>query len=203
MHSNELAKRMEEALGEGGCAVEGAKGNYMEIVEEATGNVWMAMKPASQDDLDSLKIPEGFRKTGVGAAAMDAAGFLHSPDRPGQPAETMDIDGWKFCSNAMVVDMVPSDIEGAPVKVLVNKAHVLGYEAGRNISIMETPDGDFIEVVGDSADDANLVLPEGATLRRQKLEMPLVISLPVPAQTYFWFNPGKLRSFQGPVELPK
>ena len=201
MHSEELTKKFQEMLGEGGCAIEGGRETFMEIVEEATGNIWMSLKPVSQSDFDNLLAPEGFQKTGTGAAVMDAAGFIHTPNRPGEPAEVMEVDGRKFCSNSMIVDMHPSDIEGAPVKVIVNKAHVLGFEAGREIAVMEMPEGDFIEVIGCSSDDEKLVLPEGAKLRREKLTKPLVLTLPTPTQTYFWVNPGNPRSFQGPVDL--
>ncbi|WND02994.1 hypothetical protein QGN29_01270 [Temperatibacter marinus] len=50
-------------------------------------------------------------------------------------------------------------------------------------------------------DDGALVLPEGAVLRKVTLYEPLIIALPAPvATTYFWFHKGQeVRSFQGPV----
>ena len=65
-------------------------------------------------------------------------------------------------------------------------------------------EGSFIELVGSSDKDDELVLPAGASLRYLKLDAPLVIVLPEPTTAYFWFDTGNgSRSFQGPCDLPK
>jgi len=87
------------------------------------------------------------------------------------------------------------------MEISVNKAHVVGYDAGRSVAVISLPEGDFIELVGDDSRDHCLVLPEGATLRRIELSQPWVVTLPTPTRTFFWFGES-MRSFQGPVTLP-
>jgi len=66
---------------------------------------------------------------------------------------------------------------------------------------MDHDDEHFIEVVGKPEDDENLVLPEGASLRKITLAEPFVVMLPEPTTTFFWMD-DNIRSFQEPVNLP-
>lgn len=94
----------------------------------------------------------------------------------------------------------PSQPDG-PMELSVNKAHVIGFEAGRRVAILSLPEGDFVEVVGDASEDESLVLPEGASLKQVSLQQPWLVSLPTPTRALFWFG-RSMRSFQGPVTLP-
>ena len=85
--------------------------------------------------------------------------------------------------------------------MMVNKAHVVGFEAGRTISVLNTPEGNFVEVVGNADRDEALTLPEGASLKKITLSEPWVVPLPTPTTAYFYLKPS-IRSYQGPVELP-
>ena len=96
----------------------------------------------------------------------------------------------------------PPAVSGGPIEISVDKAHVIGFAAGRAVAVLSLPEGNFVEVVGDASADETLVLPQGASLRRMDLKQPWVVSLPTPTRTFFWFGKD-LRSFQGPVTLPE
>tara|TARA_R110002124_G_scaffold130376_3_gene292276 strand:+ start:3246 stop:3689 length:444 start_codon:yes stop_codon:yes gene_type:complete len=142
--ANRLDQLMREQLPEGGYVVPGGRALFMEVIDTATGEVWMSAAPVQQT----------------------------APALP-----------------------------GGPMEISVNKAHVVGFGAGRSVTLLSLPEGDFVEIVGDDADDGTLVLPEGGTLKRIELERPWVVSLPNPTKAFFWLNKS-MRSFQGPVALP-
>ncbi len=145
-----------------------------------------------------------YRGEVLGCTSMDRAGFDHAPKTADTPVEVRDIGGLSFIHVATPGEMEPSTEEGGPMRIMVHKSHVLGFEAGREGAIMETAEGSFIELVGSSDKDDELVLPAGASLRYLKLDAPLVIVLPEPTTAYFWFDTGNgSRSFQGPCDLPK
>ena len=79
---------------------------------------------------------------------------------------------------------------------------MVGYEAGRKLTIMSSHEGDFVEVVGNADYDEELPLPEGASLKTIVLQAPWIVPLPTPTVTFFHFGSG-MRSFQGPVTLPQ
>ena len=49
-----LKNLMQEQLSEGGIAVPYGRNSHMEVVEVATGRVWMSAEPATQQDYDLL-----------------------------------------------------------------------------------------------------------------------------------------------------
>ncbi len=197
-----LKELMQEELPEGGVAVPYGRNLHMEVVEVATGRVWMSVDPATTQDYDILldNLDESLRGVGVGGAAMDAALFRYSPDGEGEPVRERDIGGRRFINVAVPGE--PTLQPGGMMKILVNKAHVVGYEAGRKLTILGSPEGDFVEVVGNADHDKALPLPEGASLKTIELHAPWVVSLPTPTVTFFHFGSG-IRSFQGPVTLPQ
>jgi len=192
---------MQEQLPEGGIAVPYGRNSHMEVVEVATGRVWMSLDPASQQDYDQLleELDDSWRGVGVGDASMDAALFRHSPDGEGEPVRERDIGGRRFINVAIPGE--PRVHTGGMMQIMVNKSHVVGYEVGRTLTIMSLPEGDFVEVVGNADHDKELPLPEGVCLRTIELQAPWVVPLPSPTTTFFHFGFG-MRSFQGPVTLP-
>ena len=197
-----LQELMQEQLPEGGVAVPYGRNLHMEVVEVATGHVWMSVDPATPQDYDILleTLDDSLRGVGIGAAAMDAALFRYSPGGEGEPVRERDIGGRRFINVATPGE--PKAHPGGMMKILVNKAHVVGYEAGRKLTIMSSPEGDFVEVVGNADHDEELPLPEGASLKTIELQAPWVVTLPTPTVTFFHFGSG-MRSFQGPVSLPQ
>ena len=195
-----LQELMQEQLPEGGVAVPYGRNRHMEVAEVASGRVWMSVDPATPKDYDILleTLDKSLRGVGIGAAAMDAALFQYSPDVEGEPVRERDIGGRRFINVAVPGE--PTVHPGGMIKILVNKAHVVGYEAGRELTIMSSPEGDFVEVVGSADHDEELPLPEGASLKTIVLQAPWVVPLPTPTVTFFHFGSG-MRSFQGPVTL--
>ena len=198
-----LKTLMQEQLPEGGIAVPYGRNSHMEVVEVATGRVWMSLDPASQQEYDQLleEMDDSLRGVGVGDASMDAALFRHSPDGEGEPVREREICGRRFSNVAIPGE--PTVHPGGMMQIMVNKSHVVGYEAGRTLTIMSMPEGDFVEVVGTAEHDEELPLPEGANLRTIELQEPCVVALPSPTTTFFHFDfDFGIRSFQGPVSLP-
>lgn len=196
-----LHKLMQEQLPEGGVMVGGGRDPHIEVIEVATGRVWMSVDPATRQDYDDLLqgLDESLRAVGIGAAAMDAALFQYSPDGEGEPVRERTIGGRRYINVAIPGDR--SSLPGGMMKIIVNKAHVLGYEAGRTVTILSLPEGDFVDVVGTAERDDQITLPEGASLKQLELEQPWVVSLPTPTTTLWHFG-AEMRSFQGPVALP-
>jgi hypothetical protein len=196
-----LKTLMQEQLPEGGIAVPYGRNSHMEVVEVATGRVWMSLDPAIRQDYDLLleELDDSLRGVGVGDASMDAALFRYSPDGEGEPVREREIGGRQFINVAIPGE--PTVHSDGMMQIMVNKSHVVGYEAGRTLTIMSLPEGDFVEVVGVADHDVELPLPEGACLRTIELHAPWVVPLPTPTIAFLHFGPS-MRSFQGPVTLP-
>ena len=195
-----LASLMQEQLPSGGVAVPGGRDFHMEVIDIQTGLVWMSLEVATPEDFENLALGDTLKPVGLGAAAMDMALFKHSPDAQGQPMRQREIDGYRFINVAKSGESVK--LPGGMIEIRVNKAHVLGYKAGRKLAVLSLPEGDFIEVVGDRSRDQQLPLPPEATLREIELQQPLIVTLPTPTKT-LWHFAGGMRSFQGPVSLPE
>ena len=196
-----LKNLMQEQLSEGAIAVPYGRNSYMEVVEVATGRVWMSVEPANQQDYDLLlkELDESLRGVGVGDASMDAALFRYSPNGEGEPVQERNIAGRLFIQVA--IPGKPIVHPGGMMQIRVNKSHVVGYEAGRILATMRLPEGDFVEVVGNSEHDEDLPLPDKARLHTVELQAPWIVALPSPTIAFFHFGSG-MRSFQGPVTLP-
>ena len=197
-----LQELMQEQLPEGGIAVPYGRNLHMEVAEVATGRVWMSLDPATPQDYRLLleTLDDSLRGIGVGSAAMDAALFRYSPDGEGEPVRERDIGGKRFINVAIPGE--PAAHPGGMMEIVVNKAHVLGFQAGRTVNIMSSPEGDFVEVVGNADHDKELPLPEGASLEAIVLQEPWVVPLPTPTVAFFHFGSG-MRSFQGPITVPQ
>jgi len=182
----------------------GAGTPHMEILHLASRSVWLAQEAITHERFDSIVLPDGFAKTGIGAAVADVAWFARSPgDANDGPLETIEIDGLRFARVAA---------PGAPepgfrgVLVLpVHKHHTVLYRAGRTIEIMDFGDGfAAVPLVSQArgprlgASTAARTLPEGWSVRAVPLARDLVVALPNPARVAFFSNGD---SFQGPVRL--
>jgi hypothetical protein len=197
-----LDQMMQEAIQDGGYAVQGGCDLFMEVIDRATGLVWMSAAPVQMADFEALELEESLVKVGIACAPMDRAAFQYSPGAPGEPVLDRIIDGRLYINVAAPMKQTPPALPGGPVEISVNKAHVIGFEAGRSLAVLSLPEGDFVEVVADDSADESLVLPEGGVLKRIELSQPWVVSLPTPTRTFFWFDKA-MRSFQGPVTLPE
>jgi len=193
---------MRESLQDGGYAVSGGRDLFMEVMDTTTGLVWMSAAPVQLADFEALELEASMVKVGIARAPMDRAAFQYSPGAPEAPVLERVINDRLYINVAAPLEQTPSALPGGPVEISVNKAHVIGFEAGRSVAVLSLPEGDFVEVVADDSADESLVLPEGGVLKRVELSQPWVVSLPTPTRTFFWFGQG-MRSFQGPVTLPE
>jgi hypothetical protein len=197
-----LDQMMRENLQAGGYAVAGGSNLYMEVMDTATGQVWMSAAPVQLADFEALELEPSLVKVGIARASMDRAAFQYSPGTPGSPVRERVINGRLFINVAAPMEKTPPTLPGGPLGISVNKAHMIGFEVGRPVTILRLPEGDFVEVVGEDTADESLVLPQGGELTRIELSRPWVVSLPTPTRTFFWFG-RSMRSFQGPVTLPE
>ena len=190
-----------KALGAAAASVPGGAGDlFMEIQNAETREVWMCCEPTTEARFSQMEPSSPFIKSGYGRASMDRAAFAHSPRKPDE-FTAMNCDGKPFRHVATPLGFVPPASEGRPMQLSVDKHHLLGFDAGREVTVMELDGMSFIEVIGSGEYDEDLALPEGARLRRSRLAEPLVVLLPEPTTAFFWFG-ERLRSFQGPVDLP-
>jgi hypothetical protein len=199
--SAELDRAIREYLAPGAFAVEGGRDLFMEVNDTATSLVWMSTSTVEQADYDNLVVQNPLVKSGIGHASMDRAVFLSSPGAPGEAVLQRDIGGRQWINVAAPLKIVPPEVADDPLRITVDKAHVIGFEAGRSVSLLRLPHGDYVELVGENTADSQRILPAGGVIERVHLEQPWVVPLPTPTDTYFWFGEHP-RSFQGPVTLP-
>ena len=195
---------MRETLQEGGYRVSGGRDLYMEVMDTATGLVWMSAAPVELSDYESLELDDSLVKVGIARAPMDRAAFQYSPGAPDEPVLERVIDGRSYINVAIPPppqEWIAPSLPGGPTEILVDKSHLIGFEAGRSVVILSLPEGDFVELVGEQDGDDALVLPTGGSLRHVSLEHAWVVQLPAPTRAFFWFGDA-MRSFQGPVSLP-
>ena len=202
---NAVSESVEELLHAsvpaGGVIVSGGRALFMEVMDTTNRSVWMSAAAVQPADFESLTLEEPFIKSGIGLAAMDGAAFQHSPGTPDQAVRERLIDGHRFINVATPSAMIAPTQPSGPMELMVDKGHVLGFAAGRTVSVLTLPDGDFIEVVGDASEDDARVLPMDGTMKEIVLTEPWVVPLPTPTRAFFWSGKS-MRSFQGPVALP-
>ncbi|MFT4520046.1 MAG: hypothetical protein ACI9JM_002446 [Halioglobus sp.] len=193
---------MQEQLVEGAFELPNGRNKFMEIVDRATGLVWMCTSPMSESEFDALEFEKDLVKVGIAETAMDRSAFQHSPGQPDKRVQERIINSYLFInvSDPSKPHFSPHP-EGA-AEVSVNKNHVIGFDAGRDLAILSMPQGEFVELLGSQEHDYSRVLPVGGSLRQITLQEPWVITLPTPTTSFFWFLTQDIRTFQGPVILP-
>jgi hypothetical protein len=184
-----------------------------ELLDLETGTVWQSQGPINREAYAALELPATLVKVGVGAGVMDEHYFRRSPgaETDGPVAERV-IGGHLFIHCANPPKGGPETPVGDDPKLMrVDKHHSLVFEAGREALVVRHGDGrDFVQVIAASPkgggllqsaavarDGAALRLPEGWSLRTEKLESRTTIHLPNPAEAWFFANGA---SFQGPVD---
>jgi hypothetical protein len=68
-----LDEMMRESLQDGGYAVPGGRDLFMEVMDTATGLVWMSTAPVQSADFAALRLETSMAKVGIARAAMDSA----------------------------------------------------------------------------------------------------------------------------------
>jgi hypothetical protein len=208
VHPEDDLARRAQALGEPAWTQNwtlGGRELFMEIMDSATKDVWLAQRPTTPERYDALEVPGGFVKSGMGRSAHDAAFFRRSPGAAFDgPLDTMDVDGVTFSRVARPGRFEPG-FEGVVV-LPVYKYHRVMFAAGRTIEVADLGDGwDYVPQITEVASgvlpggaSVERVLPTGWSVREVALEHDLFVEVPYPARVCF-FTSG--HSFQGPVRL--
>jgi hypothetical protein len=174
----------------------------MEVMDNATGEVWLSLDEVTPAQAKALEIGPGMVKYGPAVSSMDLAWFDRSPGAGADgPLTERVIGGLRFRLVAKPGKFAPLP-EGSGVETIVDKHHCVVFSAGRELEFLISPEGyAFVEQVDALADSKPFECPAGFSLRRLTLSKPWVFKAPRPAKAYFFFP--SLRSFQGPVtEMP-
>jgi hypothetical protein len=167
---------------------------HCELLDTATREIWLVREPVPREWFDALVPAPPLVKSGYGTGAMDRAWFRRSPGAPADgPLATREIGGRVF---QLVAKPDLSGVRGDfPRRLVVDKHHVIGFDAGRLVMLLRAPDGrEYVELVcGRGAPS----LPAGWSLHTLELAAPWEIELPAPTETW-WLANGA--SFQGPID---
>jgi hypothetical protein len=170
---------------------------HCELLDTTTHEIWLSREPVLRAWYDALAPEAPLVKSGHGRGAMDRAWFRRSPGASEDgPLRKREIDGRVF--QLVARPELPGARGELPRRLRVHKFHVVAFEAGRAVPLLQDPDGrSYAQQVTGRGDD--LVLPEGWSLREIRLDAEWLIELPAPTET-LWFANGA--SFQGPVTPP-
>ena len=180
----------------------GGLDTYGELMNTADFGIWLSVEPISREEYVALVVPGGFRKSGVGRSAHDAAFFSRSPGATTNgPVETMAVGNHHFSLVAR-----PGRRESGFDQVMVlpvTKHHRVYFAGGRTLEAIDLGDGTFLlpQATGASLGDApepevGRTLPEGWATRTFELADDLVVDIPTPARVAIFSN-GDI--FHGPL----
>jgi len=174
------------------------RAKMMEVMDHATGEVWMSLDEVTPAQAKALEIGPRMVKYGPAVSSMDLAWFDRSPGAGADgPLAEREIGGLRFRLVAKPGKFTPLP-GGSGVEAMVDKHHCVVFAAGRDLEFLINPEGSiFVEQVDALADSKPIELPPGFSLRRLTLSKPWVLRAPRPAKAYFFFP--SYRSFQGPI----
>jgi len=184
-----------------------------ELLDLETGYVWQTHRPIDRTAYHALDLPKTLIKVGVGVGVMDEHYFRRSPGAEiDGPVATREIAGHLFIHCANPPKGGPETPLGPDPKLLrVEKHHSLIFHAGREVSVIRDESGrDFVQVIPSSREGdgilqdgapekgaAELPLPDGWSVRTEKLDTQTTIHLPNPTEAWFFASGA---SYQGPVD---
>jgi len=184
---------------------------HAELLDLETRTVWQSHRPISREAYLALELPVELVKVGIGAGAMDEHYFRRSPGAEADgPVAEREVAGHLFihCANPPKGG-AETPVGDDPKLMRVDKHHSLIFDQGREILVIRDADGrDFVQVITASpggggwlqevaTGTSGIRLPEGWSLRPERLASRTTIHLPNPTQAWFFANGA---SFQGPVE---
>lgn len=169
-----------------------------EIMDMRTLDVWLCQQPITEAEYAALAPEPPFFKSGLGRAAMDIAWFDRSPDAAADgPLSTLEIGGFVFCHVARPHDFRGLASGDAPTRLMVEKHHVLGFDAGSRVRWAVQADGRVFVQQTTALDGAGPPPVTGWLVRETTLRSPWVCVLPRPCEVYFFQN---LSSYAGPLD---
>lgn len=172
---------------------------HMELMDFQHGDVWLLQEPVTVEEFKALAVEPPMIKSGMTSGAMDCAGFARSPGADTDGAlETRQFGGRVFARVARVRRFGGLPRGPAPTLIKVEKDHILGYDAGRTLSVALLPDGHYYVEQTEPRPGQEFVTPAGWQLLTLRLDRPWVLRVASPADVYFF---SSLRSFIGPLDL--
>jgi len=178
---------------------ENPRGLHMELMNLETRDVWLSASPVTMDFFKSLSVAPPWIKLGAANGAMDRAGFRRSPNAGADgPLDSREFEDHRFVRVARP-EKAGASSGGAPMKLVVHKHHIVGFDAGTKLRVLENAAGKrFVEASrgGGAADPSLLKLEEGMRLFEIELKQPWMIEIPAPASVYFF---PTIDVFHGPV----
>jgi len=161
--------------------------------------VWISTEP-TQEAFDAIEVDPGWIKNQPREGEPDDGYFTRSPDATEDgPMITAELHGYTWQHNATVVAFNQAvDSEGLLVLNMVEKFHHVGWDAGRTLVVLTSPEGEhFVRISRDAnRTEETHALPSGWTLTETVTSDELWIELPNPTYNYRALNED---SYQGPV----
>ena len=170
---------------------------HMEVFDPRSGDVWLHQQPVSEAGYKAFKPDPPYVKSGLGRSAMDFAWFKRSPGADADGAlEQRRIGGLDWVRVAR-----PRDFRGiargdAPTRLVIEKHHVIGFEAGKRLNFVRVADGGWYVQQTAAPDGSIIDEPVDWQLFHVELPQRWTCDLGCPVTVYFFRN---LRSFQGPI----
>lgn len=162
---------------------------HMEVMDTSNGDIWLHQSPTTLEAYDALKPEAPYVKSGIAGAAMDFAYFLKSPGASAEgPLETRTIGGLEWSRVARPLDFQGFKPGPAPTLIMVDKHHVIGFEAGSSLRLVRPPAGKFYVQQTRSPWPGNDVYPTDWELFTLALDEPWSIYLDSPLPIYFFRN---------------
>lgn len=183
---------------------ENPRGLHMELMNFETRDVWLSASPVTMEFFTTLAVSPPWIKLGAANGAMDRAGFRRSPGAENEgPLDAREFHGHRFIRVARPEKPGSPAAGGAPMKLVVHKHHVVGFDAGTRLRLLENAAGEhFVEASrgGGAANPSLLKLEAGMRVFEIELTQPWTVEIPAPASVYFF---PTIDVFHGPVgEIP-
>lgn len=174
-------------------------GVRFELLETATGKVFLCQDAVTEEELAAFERPDGFTQALVGEARADLAYFARSPrSAEDGPLETIELGGRRFGFVARPAGM--KALDSGATDMTIDKHHSVLFRAGRTIDVLDFGDGTVaIPAWGSPDPDVSLTdttLAPGWALRRIQLVDDLVAVVPHPSQVIVL---DKRFGFHGPI----
>lgn len=175
------------------------RGLRFELMEQATGRVFICQHEVTADELAAFETPVGYGHALAGHARADLAYFARSPQaREDGPVDTIELCDRTFAFIAQPVGF--ETLESGATQMMIDKHHSMLYRADRVIDVLDFGDGTVATPAWGSLDVdvavTDSMLSGGWRLRRVQLLDDLVTVIPNPAQVIVL---DKAFGFHGPV----
>ena len=180
----------------------GAKVGFeiLQIVSPEEIVVWLGLD-ITLEAFNALELPQGWIKNQPREGDADMGAFARSPNASAEGEFTeAEHFGYSWRHNATIVDLdveLP-DGEGLLAGRLISKFHEIGFNAGKTLNFLISPEGErYVRVSRDADRTSNLpTIPSSWSLVEEVITEDLILQLPNPTLNIRTDNED---SFQGPI----